>query len=84
MALKQSQGHQTYNENVYPELGYKHATFERSHGNSVRGKGNARDFLFKRGSMPIVSLEHFVEKKSRIFMIYLMQSQTVQNVNLIG
>ena len=30
MTLKQSQGHQTYNENADPKQGYKHAKFERS------------------------------------------------------
>ena len=28
-AFKQSQGHQTYNENVDPKQGYNHAKFER-------------------------------------------------------
>ena len=28
MTLKQSQSHQTYNENVHPEQGYNHAKFE--------------------------------------------------------
>ena len=35
VTLKQSQGHQTYHENVDPEQGYSHAIFERSHFNSV-------------------------------------------------
>ena len=29
--LKQSQGHQTYNEDADPEQGYNHAEFERLH-----------------------------------------------------
>ena len=30
LTLKQSHGHQTYNDNVDPEKGYNHAKFERS------------------------------------------------------
>ena len=33
VTLKQSQGHQTYHENVDPEQDYNHAKFERSHFN---------------------------------------------------
>ena len=35
VALKQSQGHQTYNDNVDPKQVYNHAKFERSCCNSV-------------------------------------------------
>ena len=40
VTLKQSQGHQTYNENVDAKQGDNHAKFERSHFNSVEEKGN--------------------------------------------
>ena len=45
MTLKQSQGHQLYNENVDPEQGYNHAKFEWSRYNSVREKGNVKVFF---------------------------------------
>ena len=35
VTLKQSQGHQTYNENVDPNQGYDHAKLKRSRFNSV-------------------------------------------------
>ena len=54
--LKQSQGHQTCNENVDHKHGYNNAKFERSRLNSVWGKGNGKDF-FKQGSMSIASFE---------------------------
>ena len=38
MTLIQSQGHQSYNENVDPEQDYTHAKFERSCSNGVRKK----------------------------------------------
>ena len=38
MTVKQSQGQQTYHENVDPDQGYNHAKFERSHLNSVQEK----------------------------------------------
>ena len=44
VTLKQSQGHQTYNENVDPEQGYNHAKFERSCFNSIPEKGNVKVF----------------------------------------
>ena len=35
---KKNQDHQTYNENIDPKQGYKHAEFERSRFNGVREK----------------------------------------------
>ena len=35
VTLKESQGHQTYNENVHPKQGYNNAKFERSCFNGV-------------------------------------------------
>ena len=48
MTLKQSQGHQTYNEDVNAKQGYNHAKFERFHFNSVRDKGNVELFFQTR------------------------------------
>ena len=39
MTLKQSQGHQTYNEDEDPEYDYNHAQFERSCFNNIQEKG---------------------------------------------
>ena len=47
MTLKQSQGHQTYNENVDSEQGYNHTKFDRFHFNSIQEKGNVKVFLNK-------------------------------------
>ena len=45
MTLKQSQGHQTYSENVDPEQDYSHTKFERSRYESVREKDNVKGFF---------------------------------------
>ena len=47
VTLKQSQGHQTYDENVDSQQGYNHAKFERSHFNSVQENGNVEFFSNK-------------------------------------
>ena len=47
VALKQSQDHQTYNENLDPEQGYNHAKFERSRFSSVWDKGDLQIFSNK-------------------------------------
>ena len=60
MTLKQSQGHQTYNENVDPEQVYNHAKFERSRFNSVREKS-------ERGNMSVMCLKHLRKYKIVIF-----------------
>ena len=72
VTLKQSQGHQTYNENVNPEWGYNHAKFERSHFNSVWEKGNSKGFLSKWRNILIIFLKHVQNKikNSGIFLIY--------------
>ena len=46
VALKQSHGHQAYNDNADTKESYNYAQFERSHFNSVRGKGNDKVFFF--------------------------------------
>ena len=50
MTLKQSQGHQTYNDNVDPKQGYNHARFEISCFNGFKEQKNKKanvNFFFK-------------------------------------
>ena len=47
MTLEQSQGHQTYNNNVDPKESYNHAKFERS-----------VSAFSKWENTPIISIEH--------------------------
>ena len=49
VTLKQSQGHQSYNDNVDPKQGYHHAKFERSCFNGFCEKVNVKVF-FKWGN----------------------------------
>ena len=46
VTFKQSQGHQTYNDNVDIKQGYNHAKFERSCFNGVQEKLNINVCLF--------------------------------------
>ena len=62
MTLKQSQGHQTYNDNVDPKQDFIPVQFERDCFLGVQEKPNVKDF-FKRGNMSIVCLEHVRKKK---------------------
>ena len=49
VTLIQSQGHQTYNNNIDPMYGYyNHAKFERSCFNSVHEKANVEFFFNKK------------------------------------
>ena len=48
MLLKQSQGHQTYDDNVDLKQGYNHAKLERSCINGVREKDNVKVFFHVR------------------------------------
>ena len=58
VTLKQSYGHQTYNDNVDPKQGYNSAQFEKSFFfNDVQEKAIVKVF-FKQGNMSIISLEH--------------------------
>ena len=45
VVLKQSQGHQTWNDNVDPKRGYNHAKFERSGFNGVGKKKATLNFV---------------------------------------
>ena len=58
VTLKQSQGHQAWNENVDLKQGYNHAKFERSCFNSVGKKSQHFKKNFKGDNMSIISLEH--------------------------
>ena len=42
--LKQSQGRQTWNDNIDPKQGYINAKFERSYLNGVREQTNVNGF----------------------------------------
>ena len=72
VTLKQSQGHQTYNDNIDPKQGFSHGKFERSCFDCVREKANGN--CFKRGNTSVISLEHVQKQKIKncgTFMIYL-------------
>ena len=56
VTLKESQGHQTYNENVHPKQGYNNAKLERPALDSVYQKANVKDFV-KSENMSIISPE---------------------------
>ena len=64
VTLKQSQGHQTLNDNVDPKQGYNHAKFERSCFNGLREKASFKGvclfvcLFFKLGNIvSVISLE---------------------------
>ena len=57
VTLKQSQGHQSYNDNVDPKQGYNHAKFERFCVNGVQENAIVKAF-FTRGNMSLTSFEH--------------------------
>ena len=63
VTLKQSQGHQTYNEYVDPEQGYKHAKYERSRFNSVQRKVTFKDFSSNEEICPLSPLNISVNQK---------------------
>ena len=74
--FKQSQGHETWNDNVDPKQGYNQAKFERSRDNGVREKGNVKGvlfvcFFFKCENMSIISLNMCKNQNSGIFMMYV-------------
>ena len=45
VTLKQSEGHQPYNDNVDPKQGYNHEKCERSCFNGVQEKTNVKVFV---------------------------------------
>ena len=55
--LKQSQGHQTYNDNVGPEQGYNHAKFQGPPLDTVCQKSNIIVFV-KSENMLVISLKY--------------------------
>ena len=57
VALKQSQGHQTHNNNVDSKQRYDHANLKGFCFNSIQKEANDKD-NFKCGNMSIISLEH--------------------------
>ena len=68
MTLEQSQGLQTYIENVDPEQGYIQAKFERCHFNNLRETDNVKVFFFFffKASMSVI-LEHVQKSKTVVF-----------------
>ena len=57
MTLKQSQGHQTYNDNVDPKQGKNHAKFERPPLKSICQKANIKVFV-KSENVSTISCEY--------------------------
>ena len=89
MTLKQSQAHQTYNENVHSEQGYKHANFQRSRDNIAQENDNVRGFIFsfffflffKRIYVSYVPLTY---AKSIFWYIHELSDRINNRFNLIG
>ena len=67
MTLKQSQGHQAY-DNVDPKQGYNHAEFEGFCFDGVREKVNIK--VFSNEEICLEPVRKY--KNSRIFMIFLI------------
>ena len=65
MILKQTKGHQIYNDNVdhvgLAMQSYNHAKFERSCCDGVRKKSSS--FFFQQGNMSIISLDYMRKNK---------------------
>ena len=57
VTLKQSQGHQTYNDNVHPKQGYNHAKLEKSCFRGVWEKAHIK-VCFKWWKIPNISLKY--------------------------
>ena len=69
VTLKQSQGHETYSDNVDPKQGYDHAKFERSCFHDVWEK--AKKFFFEmRELVNYLPWICVIIKKDDIFMMY--------------
>ena len=87
MTLKQSQAHQTYNENVHSEQGYKHANFQRSLDN-IAQENDIRGFFFfffffffKRIYVSYLPLTY---AKSIFWYIHDLHHRISNRFNLIG
>ena len=77
MTLKQSQGHQTYNDTLDPEQGYSHAKFERSRVNMSQKKVTLKFLFSKRVNMSkgeqyewVMLSEYYYHAKIDIYHIY--------------
>ena len=84
MTLKQSQGPQTYNENVNPKQGYNQAHFSRSCFNDVHK--NKTFFFFSNKEISQLSPFNVYEKKEKkkwYTKDLLDKSKVVQSSNLI-
>ena len=68
MTLKQSQGHETYNNNAESKQGFIHAKSERSCFNGVKKKASIKVYL-KWGNMSTISLEPVRKTNSGIAII---------------
>ena len=58
MTLKQSQGHQTYNDNVDPKQGYNHVMFKRSSFSGIKETLKFFVVVFKEKICQSSPLEH--------------------------
>ena len=65
MTLKQSQSHQTDDENLDPEQGYNRAKFERSRLNSVQEKGSVKVVVFSNEEICQLSPLNMCENQKR-------------------
>ena len=61
--LKQSQGHQTSDDNVDQKQDYNHAKFERSCSYGVQEKASIKGFFFQMRKCVNYSREHVRKKK---------------------
>ena len=66
VTLRQSQGHQTLNDNVDPKQAYNHAKFEKSCFHGVREKANVKVFccFFQPREYVNYLLEHVLKSKT--------------------
>ena len=82
VTLKQSQGHQAWNENVDLKQGYNHAKFERSCFNSVRKKRQHFKVFFKGDNMSIISLQHVWNSKIMVYSWSTWRKQQLYKVSI--
>ena len=65
VTLKQSQGHQTYNDNVEPKKVITMQSLKDLALKVSKKKPLLKVFFFKQGNISIVSLEHMQKKKKK-------------------